>query len=96
MIIPSEEDYPEGKKGDLAVCYMLPLETSWSFEPVSNRKEADELFDITRNRTDVLTVPTRGRASAVVWIAECQGGWEWIRLKETEGAAQYLREVFGI
>jgi hypothetical protein len=96
MIIPVDEDYPEGKKGDLAVCCILALETSWSFEPVSNRKEADELFDISRNRTDVLTVPINGRASAVVWIAECQGAWEWIRPKETEGAAQYLREAYGI
>jgi hypothetical protein len=96
MIIPAEEDYPEGRKGDVAVCYILPLETSWSFEPVSSRKEADDLFDSTRSRADVLTVPTKGRASAVVWIAECQGGWEWTRPKETQGASRYLREVFGI
>ena len=96
MIVPSEEDYPEGKKGDLAVCYMLRLDTSWSFEPVSHRAEADGLFDSTRARPGVLTHPVNGRASAVVWIAECQGGWTWTTLKQTGGAREYFRPIYGL
>ena len=92
MILSTEDWYPEGKQGDLAVCFVLPIETSWSFEPVIDRKEADELFETTRNREDVRKIPVKGRASSVVWIVECHGGLEWAVPKATGAAEQYLRE----
>lgn len=92
MILSAEEWYPDGKQGDLAVCFVLPIETSWSFELVKDRKEADELFAATLNREDVLKKPVNGRASPVVWLAECQGASEWTVPKATAAAEQYLRE----
>jgi hypothetical protein len=44
--------------------------------------------------SDVLEVvietgPKEGRKSAVVWITTCEGGDQWARIVETDGAEQY-------
>jgi len=94
MFLEMKDNYPLGTLGDLAVCYIHSSETKWSFDPVATREEGDRRLKSLLGQANVLEVvietgPKEGRKSAVVWIAKCEGGDQWVRIVETDGAEQY-------
>jgi len=94
MFLAMDENYPPGTSGDLAVCYIHSSETKWSFEPVATRKQGEKEFKRLLGESDVLEVivqsgPKQGIKSAATWIAKCEGGDQWLRIAETDGAEQY-------
>ena len=94
MFYPGEDDYPLGKTGQFAVCYMVKSEASFWFNTHENRASADKEFEAARHLEDILMIPVDGGAhlSAVIWIVQCRGGADWARVKETNGATAYLDE----
>jgi len=94
MFLKMNDNYPAGTLGDLAVCYVLSTENQWSFEQVATRQEGDREFKKLLGQGDVLEViiksgPKQGLKSAAAWIAKCEGGDQWLRIAETDGAEQY-------
>ena len=94
MFLKMNDNYPPGTLGDLAVCYVDSSETKWSFEQVATREDGDEQLRRLLGQSDVLGViieegPKQGLISAAVWIAKCEGGDQWVRIVETDGAEQY-------
>jgi hypothetical protein len=66
----------------------------WSFDQVATREEGDRKLKDILGQDDVLEViieegPKEGLKSAAVWIAKCEGGDQWVRIVETDGAEQY-------
>lgn len=97
MFLNMNDDYPPGTSGDLAVCYVDSSETKWSFDPVTTRKAADKEFKKLLGQTEVLEVvietgPKQGLKSVAAWIAKCEGGDQWVRIVETDGAEQYWEQ----
>jgi hypothetical protein len=84
-----EENYPPGEVDELAVCYILKLESVWSFEPVPDRATAERLLQDALNCGDVHKVVVDGRPSAVAWVAKCIGD-HWAEIKSTKGAEKYF------
>ena len=94
MFLAMTDSYPRGAPGDHAVCYIHSSDTTWSFEPVATRELAESEFKRLLGQTDVLEViiesgPKQGLKSAAAWIAKCEGGDQWLRIAETDGAEQY-------
>jgi hypothetical protein len=94
VFLEMDANYPPGTAGDLAVCYIHSSETTWSFDPVATREEGDRELKKLLGQSDVLEVilergPKQGLKSAAVWIAKCEGGDQWVRIVETDGAEQY-------
>ena len=94
MFLKMNDNYPPGAPGDLAICYVHSSENMWSFEQVASREEGDSKLKNLLGQDDVLEVvieegPKQGIKSAVVWIAKCESGDQWIRIVETDGAEQY-------
>lgn len=94
QIIALGDDYPSGVPGELAVCYYLSSETHWAFIRVPDRQTAEKDFKTALAADDVLRIPLKygnhkAKLGAVVWLAKCDGKL-WCRIKETEGALQYL------
>jgi hypothetical protein len=94
MFLNMNDTYPPGNPGDLAVCYIHSSETNWSFDLVATRVEGDRKLKRLLSQDDVLDViietgPKQGLKSAAVWIAKCEGGDQWVRIVETDGAEQY-------
>ena len=96
MRIATGDDYPPGIAGELAVCYFRRSGSDWIFEGAKDRDEANLKFESALDSDEVLILPIdrgpqTGLPSRVVWLAECSGGTEWRRIKETEGAKQHMR-----
>jgi len=94
MFLQMEDNYPPGTPGDLAVCYIDSSETKWSFDRVATREDGDKELKRLLGQSEVLEViiergPKQGLKSAAVWIAKCEGGDQWVRIVETDGAEQY-------
>jgi hypothetical protein len=94
MFLAMTDSYPPGAPGDHAVCYIHSSDTTWSFERVATRESAESEFKRLLGQSDVLEViiesgPKQGHKSAAVWIAKCEGGDEWLRIAQTDGAEQY-------
>jgi hypothetical protein len=94
LLIATGDDYPPGTDGDIAVCYFLPSEASWSFERAKDRAEAEVELTAILNGNDALIVVLKsgrqaGLPSRVAWIAKCDG-MAWQRIKETAGAKQFM------
>ena len=94
MFLAMNENYPSGTRDDLAVCYVHSSETTWSFDRVATREQGEREFKKLLGQSDVLEViiesgPKRGLKSAAAWIAKCEGGDQWLRIAETDGAEQY-------
>jgi hypothetical protein len=97
MFLAMTANYPLGVPGDLAVCYIHSSDTTWSFEPATTRELAESEFKKLLGQSDVLEViiesgPKRGLKSAAAWIAKCEGGDQWLRIAETDGAEQYCAQ----
>ena len=97
MFLNMTDNYPRGAPGDLAVCYIHSSETMWSFERVATREEGDSKLKNLLGQDEVLDViiqegPKEGRKSTAVWIAKCEGGDQWVRIVETDGAEQYWKQ----
>jgi hypothetical protein len=100
MYLKMNENYPPGTVGDLAVCYVHSSENMWSFERVATREDGDRELKKALGQSDVLEViieggPKEGLKSAAVWIAKCEGGDQWLRIVETDGAEQYWKQWVG-
>ena len=94
MFLKMNDNYPPGTPGDIAVCYIHSSETMWSFDQVATRDEGNSKLKSLVGQDDVLEViseegPKQGLKSAAVWIAKCEGGDQWVRIVETDGAEQY-------
>ena len=94
MFLKMNDNYPPGTDGDLAVCYIDSSETTWSFVRVATREEGERELKKLLSQSDVLEVilesgPKQGLKSAACWIAKCEGGDQWVRIVETDGAEQY-------
>jgi len=97
MFLAMNVSYPPGTPGDLAVCHIHSSDTKWSFEPVATRYQGEREFKKLLGQSDVLEViiesgPKRGLKSAAAWIAKCEGGDQWLRIAETDGAEQYWEQ----
>jgi hypothetical protein len=84
-----DSEYPSGQEGDLRVGFWL--RDSWCFVPAEDRIAADAMFEDALHRHDLWEIlGDDGRKGAVVWIAKCQGGSVWVRIKETAAATEWL------
>lgn len=96
MKITSGHDYPRGTPGEFAACFFFETEAHWGFISGPTRAAAEKEFLSILRRSDVHRVPSSSRPGAVnlvAWIAECQpNGTTWLRIKETQGAKNYLNE----
>ncbi len=90
--LPWDAEWPQGYPGVFAVCAWL--KEGWSFEVATDRAHAEMLFAEARRQPGLMVVRAdQGmHQGAVIWIAQCEGGTEWQRIKETKAATALLDE----